>query len=341
VPGSLVGRRSLIAPTLTVLGFAAGLALTLAASELFARGLTRLGTKLRLSEGLIGLLAALGADSPELSSAVIALLAGAGSVGVGVIVGSNLFNRAALLGLAAFVARGIRVRRGPLVLDATIGLLITLIAGTMVGGAVSPTLAAVVILPIVAAYVVILSMTRSRQRRLQPLLESAPHGFVEVAYEVAHDQPQAAHDSWLPVAALPVALGGVVGGSFVMVREALAAQSWLHLSSAVLGTIVLAALTSLPNLWVALHFARTDRGTALFSSAMNSNSINLVGGLVIPALFIGLSAAKGSLPYFTWLIGLTLLAVLAPIPRSRLSRTAGGVIIAIYVLFVLLRVLGI
>ena len=98
-----------------------------------------------------------------------------------------------------------------------------------------------------------------------------------------------------------------------MVHAALASQSWLHLSGAVLGSVVLAALTSLPNLWLALHFARTNRGTALMSAAMNSNTINLLGGLVIPALFIGTGFARGSLGYFGWLLDLTLLAVLAPL----------------------------
>ena len=270
-----------------------------------------------------------------------ALLAGAGSVGVGVIIGSNLFNLAALLGLPALVAGGIRIRRGPLLLDATVGLLILGIAATMVADAVTPSLALGVTVPIVVVYVFILSLSHRHIARLRTLLASAPRGFGEIAYEVAHDRPRATHESWLPVALIPVALAGVVGGSFVMVHAALAAQSQLHLSSAVLGTIVLAALTSLPNLWVALHFARTDRGTALFSSAMNSNSINLVGGLIVPAVFIGTAAARGSLVYFAWLIDLTLLAVLAPLPRRRLTPIAGGVIIGIYLVFVVLRVLGI
>src|SRR5260370_12538536 len=116
VPGSLVGRKTAVA-ILTLAAFLFGLAVTLASSELFARGLTMLGTKLALSEGLLGLLAALGADSPELSSAVIALLAGAGSVGVGGVVGSNLFNLAALLGLSAVVARRETLHPGASVLD--------------------------------------------------------------------------------------------------------------------------------------------------------------------------------------------------------------------------------
>jgi cation:H+ antiporter len=322
-------------PILTLAEFAVGLAVTLAASDLFARGLTRLGTMLGLSEGLLGLLAALGADSPELSSAVIALLAGAGSVGVGVVVGSNLFNIAALLGLSAFVARGISIRRGPLILDAAIGLLVTAVAAAMVSGLLSPVASAVIIFPVAAAYVVVLAAPRPELRAV------VPENLVEIPYELTHDRPRITHESWFPVLLIPVALVGVLGGSYVMVHEALTAQSWLHLSAAVLGTIVLAALTSLPNLLVALHFARRNRGTALFSSAMNSNTINLVGGLIVPALWIGTGSAQGSMPYFIWLIDLTLLAVLAPLPRSRLSRAAGAVIIAVYVIFVLLRVLGI
>src|SRR4029077_17240276 len=116
----------------TIVGFIAGLALTLGASELLARGLTRLGTKVGLSEGLLGLLAALGADSPELSSAVVAILAGAGTVGAGVVVGSHLFNLAALLGLSAIVAGGVRIRRGPLLLDAAVGVFVLAAAGLMV-----------------------------------------------------------------------------------------------------------------------------------------------------------------------------------------------------------------
>ena len=321
VPGSLVGRRT-IAAIATVAGFVAGLAVTLGASELLVRGLSHLGTELKLSEGLLGLLAALGADSPELSSALVALLAGAGSVGVGVIVGSNLFNLAALLGLSAVLARGVTVRRAPLLIDTLIALLATAAAAAMVSGLISPVVTAVVLAPFVLGYAAVLAFPGRR-----------------VVESVGRDLGTARPSSRVLVMGIPIALAGVVGGAYVMVHEALAAQSWLHLSGAVLGTIVLAALTSLPNLYIALHFARRDRGVALYSSAMNSNTINLVGGLIVPALFVGIGAAKGSLPDFVWLIALTLLAVLAPLRRSRLTAKAGVAIVAVYVAFGVLRVL--
>jgi cation:H+ antiporter len=326
---------------LTLVEFVIGLVVTLAASELLARGLTRLGSKLGFSEGLLGLLAALGADSPELSSAVIAILAGAGDVGVGVVVGSNLFNLAALLGLSAFVARGVRIRRGPLLLDAAVGLAVMLAAAVLVAGLASPPVVAVVVVPLALAYTVALAAPRRWLAHIRPLLGGVPQNLVEVPYEATHDLPVAAHTSWAPVLLLPVALAGVVGGSYAMVHAALVAGPWLHISHSVLGIVVLAALTSLPNLWVALHFARTDRGTALFSAAMNSNTINLVGGLIIPALFVGVGIARGSLGYFGWLLDLTLLAVLAPLPHRRLSRNAGGAIIALYLIFVALKLAGV
>ena len=304
---------------LTLGGFAVGLTVTLAASELLARGLTAAGSRLGFSEGLIGLLAALGADSPELSSAVIAILAGAGQVGVGVVVGSNLFNLAALLGLSAIVVGGVRVRRGPLAVDGGVGLVVMLATTAMVAELASPGAVALIVLPVSAAYTVALAAS--------PRLAEPPEATTQ--------------HSWTPVLLLPIALVGVVGGSFAMVHAALAAAPALHISDAVLGTIVLAALTSLPNLWVALHFARRDRGTALFSAAMNSNTINLVGGLIIPALLVGVGISRGSLADFAWLLDLTLLAVLAPLLRRRLTRVTGGAIIGLYLVFVVLRIAGV
>src|SRR6266849_444580 len=159
----------------TIAGFIVGLAITLAASELLARGLTRLGTKMGFSEGLLGLLAALGADSPELSSAVIAILAGAGSVGVGVVVGSNLFNLAALLGLSALVAGGVRIRRAPLVFDAAVGLLIMGAAAGMVAGVLPPAVAALLAISTAGAYAFILAVPRKTLRRFGLLMTGVPH----------------------------------------------------------------------------------------------------------------------------------------------------------------------
>ena len=72
---------------------------SLATSWLLVSRLERVGERLGLSEALLGMVAALAADAPEITSAVTALLTHQQRVGAGVVIGSNVFNLAALLGL--------------------------------------------------------------------------------------------------------------------------------------------------------------------------------------------------------------------------------------------------
>src|SRR6516225_9097688 len=96
--------------------FCAGVVVSLAASWLLVSRLERLGERAGFSEAWLGLVAALAADAPEITSAVTALSRGQASVGAGVVIGSNVFNLAALLGLAAVVAGWISFHRRVVVL---------------------------------------------------------------------------------------------------------------------------------------------------------------------------------------------------------------------------------
>ena len=61
---------------------------------------------------MLGLLTALAAHAPEVSSAIAALVRGKHDVGVGVVLGSNVFNVAAMIGLSAILCGRIRIRSG-------------------------------------------------------------------------------------------------------------------------------------------------------------------------------------------------------------------------------------
>src|SRR2546430_6486735 len=98
-------------PALAAPLFVASIALMLLASAVSARRLDHVGLRLGLPETLLGLLTALAADAPEVSSAIAALAKGAKDVGVGVVLGSNAFNLAAMIGLSAIVCGGVRLRR--------------------------------------------------------------------------------------------------------------------------------------------------------------------------------------------------------------------------------------
>ena len=101
--------------------FVAGAVVSLGTSYVLVTRLERIGERLGLSEALLGVVAALAADAPEITSAVAALAAHQSKIGAGVILGSNVFNLAALLGLGAVVAGGIALHRRVVLLGGVVG----------------------------------------------------------------------------------------------------------------------------------------------------------------------------------------------------------------------------
>ena len=132
--------------------FVLSLVVTLAAARLFASRLDRLGVRFGLPEALIGLLTALAADGPEITSALVALAKGAHSVSVGVLVGSNVFNLAAMLGLSALLAGNVWLPREVLFLEGVVGTAVTLIAASVLLHWIAPIVAAILAAGVIAPY---------------------------------------------------------------------------------------------------------------------------------------------------------------------------------------------
>src|SRR5207247_6872342 len=106
---------------------AGAFALTVASSVVLARELDRIGERLGFSEALLGIVTAVGADAPEIASAVAAVVAGHEDTGVGVVVGSNVFNLAALLGVSALIAGPVRIHRHGLLLNGGVAVVVAII----------------------------------------------------------------------------------------------------------------------------------------------------------------------------------------------------------------------
>jgi cation:H+ antiporter len=110
------------------------------------------------------------------------------------------------------------------------------------------------------------------------------------------------------------------------------------ISKSMLGTFVLAIPTSLPNTWAAMTLARRGLARASLASTFNSNSINISLGVGLPSLFVALHVS-GANPAFDplWLLGMTVVAIAIIAPRVVLTRFEGGVIVALYIAFVAIR----
>jgi cation:H+ antiporter len=324
--------------------FLLSLAVTLAATRLFARRLDRLGARFGFPEALVGLLSALAADGPEISSALIALAKGAHSVGVGVLVGSNAFNLAAMIGVSGLLAGSVRLSRDTLLLEGAVGVAITLLGAAVLLGWVAPVPATILAGCVIAAYLlVVIGGSELLARRLggvHPMARLA-HALEQRPSEQgpAGGQSKAADTATHHLVAFVVLdVVVIVAASAGMVQGALALGENWHVSSAVLGMLVLAPLTSIPNAVTGVRLGLAGRSAALVGETFNSNSLNLGAGVIVPSLFIGLAALSATAKLqLAWLVGMTVLAVAMLAPRGGMRRPQAVLLILLYCAFVAIQ----
>jgi cation:H+ antiporter len=322
---------------LALVALVGGAAVSLGTSWLLVTRVERLGEWLGLSEALLGVLAALAADQPNIVAAVTALAHQQREVGAGVVIGSNVFELAALLGLGAVVAGRIVLHRKVVALSGAVALWVAVVCLITVTGIVCSAAGLVLVLAVLVPYVVLLGIRRIERPRL-PLPRRWATWLASAVDEeelelVAAIRPRrgTARDLLVAVPALVV----VILATVAMERGASALGRDYAVAQLVVGGLVLAAVTSLPPAVAAVHLAAKGRGAAALSTAFTSNTLNVTVGLLVPTLFFQLARPSGqSLLIAGWYVGLTALTLALAYANRGLGRWAGWVIIAGYAAFV-------
>jgi cation:H+ antiporter len=331
-----------MSPALAIPLFIACLAVTLYAAASFARRLDRLGVRFGFPEALIGLLTALAADGPEISSALFALAKGAHTVSVGVLVGSNAFNLAAMIGISGLLAGSVCLPRATLLLEGLAGAAVTLVAAAVLLRWLSAPVATAIGALVLAPY--LLLVIRGPQLLGRRDHEQGVIGDVARGLELRSGagRPGSRADPThhlLGLIVLDVIL--IVGASAGMVEASIALGDRWHISRAILGVLVLAPLTSIPNAATGIRLGRAGRSSALVGETFNSNSINLGFGVIVPALFVTLAvpSATGKLE-LAWLIVMTAFTLLLLATRRGMRRDGAAALIATYAGFVVVALVS-
>ena len=322
-------------PSAAIPLFLVSMGVMLAASSVFARRLDHIGLRLGLPEALLGLLTALAADAPEIASAITALVQGQHAIAVGVVVGASAFNIAAMLGLSAVITAGIRARHESLELEAFVGLWMIGVAIAVAAGGLGSIAGAVLVAVVALPYVALLAAGPRLVRKLP--LAAAESRFLGRSFGERHHRARpldSRREAAQLVLVLLAALCLIIAGSVGAVRAASDLADRWSVPQALVGVTVLAVLAALPNAWTGVRFGRQQRGSALMSEALNSNSINVVAGIAVPAA-LGSLTAFSHLDVFglAWLFGMTVVAVLLFGKRGGAGRAAGAILIALYGIF--------
>jgi cation:H+ antiporter len=316
--------------------FLAGAAVSLGASYVLVTRLERIGERLRLSEGLLGVLAALAGDAPEITSAVTALATHQNKVGAGVVIGSNVFNLAALLGLGAVVAGRIALHRKVILLGGVVGIWIAVVCLVMVLGLIPAGVALVAALAALIPYLIVLGASRARLARI-PVVRRWEEWLAEAVSEEEAELEEVihpAHGRGRDVAVAGAMLVVVVAASVAMEQAATRLGTHFSIPPIIIGGVVLAAVTSLPNSVAAVYLAARGRGAAMLSTTLNSNALNVTAGLLVPATITGLGAPSGQANLIAlWYLALTLIALAFAYRYSGMTRATGALIIGAYFVF--------
>jgi Ca2+/Na+ antiporter len=241
------------------------------------------------------------------------------------------------LGLGAVVSGFIALHRRVVVLGGFVAMWTAGCCVATATGAISTVVGLILAGVVLVFYFVVLGLRRNVLMRL-----ALPQRWLEWVSLAVNEEEQELDVAIRPRRGRPIDALSALGALVVVVLASIAMERGgselghhFHVANAVIGGVVLAAVTSLPNAVAAVHLASQGRGTAALSTALNSNNLNVVAGLLIPGAIIGLAAPSrtGILTACSYVV-LTALVLVVAFAQRGLSRRTGWLVIAGYGVFV-------
>jgi cation:H+ antiporter len=311
--------------------FALGLAALVGGASLLVRGAAKLAVSAGISPLVVGLtVVAFGTSAPEAAVSLGASLRGNSDIAVGNVVGSNIFNVLAILGLSALVAplaihRQVVRQEVPIMIGASVLLAVMALDGRL-GRFDAALLATALVL--YTAFLVVQSrragVEEADAAALPPASRWDRHWSVQVALVLA-------------------GLVLLVVGSNWLVDAAVAFAHALGVSDLVIGLTIVAAGTSMPE--VATSVIATLRGERdiAVGNVVGSNTFNILGCLGVSGLFApgGLTVAAPLLAFDLWVM---LAAALACFPvfitGREIARWEGVLFLLYYAAYTIFLILA-
>ena len=280
---------------MSILYIILGAVVVLWGADRLTDGATALAQRMKIPQIVIGLtVVAMGTSMPEFFVSLMSALHGTSDLAVGNIVGSNIFNTMAIVGIAAVVAP-MTISRNTVRKDIPFAVLASALLLMMCYNLeISRWEAAVlfVVFIIFMVYTVRMGMKNGDEQAIE--------------------QPPMA--LWKSVGLLILGLLCLVGGSDLFVNGAKSVAKMLGVSDAVIGLTVVACGTSLPELATSIVAARKGQSAIAIGNVIGSNVFNIlmilgITGMVLPMNIQGittldLSVMMGSM-VLVWLFSYT------------------------------------
>jgi len=276
-----------------------------------------------VSSLVIGLtIVSFGTSAPELAASVTAALNGSPELALGNVIGSNIANIALILSVAALIyplaTQKPFLRRELPVMIGSAALLPLLLRDGVLGRAEGSLL-----LALLGVYL----WTLLRRREVP---------------QTGSDEPdKKSNFPWLSVLGATLGLGLLVGGAQLLVSGATSLARGFGVPEFVIGLTLVAVGTSLPELAASGIAASRRESDIALGNVVGSNIFNVLFILGVTALVRPIRVSYSVVSTELWLmVGLSLLLLPLLITGLRLGRREGGVLLTLYLGYVVYLYLG-
>lgn len=313
---------------MTTILFILGLILLLGGAELLVRGASKLAAALGLSPLVIGLtVVAFGTSSPEFSVSLKTVLSGQSEVAAGNVIGSNIFNILFILGISAFITP-LNVQEKLVRYDVPFMVALSGLVWLFSYNLVIGRFEGIFLFSMLMIYIVLLIYFGRKKKDLS----SEPGQEDDVASRMSFK------NVFRDLIFIALGLTMLIYGSGWFVEGAISAARILGVSELVIGLTIVAAGTSLPEVFTSVIAAfRGERDIAV-GNVVGSNIFNLLGVLGFTAIMLpeGLSISS-SLFYFDLPVMLVVALFCLPIfiTGKIINRKEGAFLLLIYILYVI------
>ncbi|WP_417317432.1 calcium/sodium antiporter [Emcibacter sp.] len=298
-----------------------GLVLLVIAGDMLVGGAVSLAYRLGISKVVIGLtVVAFGTSAPELVVGVDAALAGAPTLALGNVVGSNTANILLVMGLPAiifpFSCYNLEVRNNYFIM-----LLCSVIFILLCFTAPLHWWQGSLLLTLLFGYLFHSYRETRKTRKL-----------AREALEDVEGVPEKPLALWKSVVYLVGGLAGLVFGAHILVEGAVVIAVDFGVPKAVIGLTIIAIGTSLPELMTVIMAAKHKHGDVAFGNVIGSNIFNLFAIMGTTAVVAPVPVPKDFITLDLWVMLAASLVVFPFALRDKvLSRTTGALLAMGYI----------
>lgn len=309
----------------------AGFVFLVKGADFFVGGSSAIARFFKIPSFIIGLtIVAFGTSAPEAAVSITAAFKGQNDIALGNVIGSNMFNLLAVVGICALikpisVKTSILAKEFPFSILATVALLLMGL-DVFFGGQSVDMLSrgeAWVLILFFCIFAVMLVMSALSARKSGEIKELLDDAEAEIPKE--KKQPL-----WKSILLAVVGLAGIIGGGQLVVNSAKEIALSFGISETLVGLTIVAIGTSLPELVTSIVAASKGESDMAIGNVVGSNIFNVL-------FVLALSAAINPIPFdlnvlidLGILIGVSLLTYIFAVVKKGINRLEGGILVALY-----------